>query len=238
MELESSEAQRNELKNDLEDSNNKIIQMEEEMYESKQVQLDLLEQLNELNAKFDEYVQEWNEDKFQQLLEQSSTDYQKKLQYAQQKIAELHNIVGSLEHTQVIYIAHKTDKIDQCLANFINRFPERNRMQIMFLRESEGVYQFGQKRIYVKVEKGDKILVRVGGGYMGIEEFINQYTPEEVEKVQRKDVFAKFQNKMKVQYISANQSIAARETSPIRSPQRVRGPSPDYSSAARKHGWQ
>jgi len=49
-------------------------------------------------------------------------------------------------------------------------------MKIMFLRESEGVYRFGQKRIYVKVEKGDKILVRVGGGFMHIEDFIIQYT--------------------------------------------------------------
>ena len=46
----------------------------------------------------------------------------------------------------------------------------------MFLRESEGVYQFGQKRIYIKIEKGEKILVRVGGGYLGIEEFIRTYT--------------------------------------------------------------
>ena len=46
-------------------------------------------------------------------------------------------------------------------------------MQIMFLRESEGVYQFGQRRIYVKIEKGDKIFVRVGGGYMSIDQFIH-----------------------------------------------------------------
>ena len=65
-------------------------------------------------------------------------------------------------------------------------------MTIMFLRESEGVYQFGQKRVYVKVERGETILVRVGGGFMGIEEFIKQYTPEEVDKIQRKDVFSNF----------------------------------------------
>ena len=58
----------------------------------------------------------------------------------------------------------------------------------MFLRESEGVYQFGQKRIYIKIEKGDRILVRVGGGFMTIEEFIKLYTQEEVEKINRKHV--------------------------------------------------
>mmetsp|Transcript_12789 Transcript_12789/g.19799 ORF Transcript_12789/g.19799 Transcript_12789/m.19799 type:complete len:86 (+) Transcript_12789:370-627(+) len=79
----------------------------------------------------------------------------------------------ALEHGQAIYIAHKNDRIDRTLANFINRYPERKKMKIMFLRESEGVYQFGQKRIYIKVEKGDKMFVRVGGGYMSIEQFIN-----------------------------------------------------------------
>jgi hypothetical protein len=69
-------------------------------------------------------------------------------------------------------------------------------MNIAFVRESEGVYQFGQKRVYIKVEKGDKILVRVGGGFMSIEEFIWQYSPEETEKIQRHDVMAKFSNKI------------------------------------------
>jgi len=45
-------------------------------------------------------------------------------------------------------------------------------MNIAFLRESEGVYQFGQKRVFIKIEKGNTILVRVGGGYMNIEDFI------------------------------------------------------------------
>ena len=71
-------------------------------------------------------------------------------------------------------------------------------MGIMFIRESEGVYKFGQKRIYVKVEKGDKIFVRVGGGFMSIEEFIYQYTPEETDKIMRRDVTSRFSNKIAV----------------------------------------
>jgi len=42
----------------------------------------------------------------------------------------------------------------------------------MFMRESEGVYEFGSKRVMVKVEK-DKIRVRVGGGFLSIDEFLD-----------------------------------------------------------------
>ena len=51
----------------------------------------------------------------QELLEMEKRyeqEFRHKLQYAQEKIAELHDICGKLEHTQVIYIAHKNDKID------------------------------------------------------------------------------------------------------------------------------
>lgn len=75
-------------------------------------------------------------------------------------------------------------------------------MNIMFLRESEGVYQFGQKRVQVKVEKGNQILCRVGGGYMHIDEFIKKYTETEVEKVERRSTLDKFQNKMTIQNIA------------------------------------
>lgn len=155
-------------------------------------------------------------------LEQS---FHRRLSFAQSKIAELSDIVGRLEHTQVVYIAHKNDTIDLKLANWINKYPERNTMNIMFLRESEGVYRFGQKRIYLKIEQGNKILVRVGGGFMGIEEFIHQYTPEEVERVARRtDVLTRFTNKLTAQSIAVNQSNDMRETSPIRSPQVARSP--------------
>ena len=57
-------------------------------------------------------------------------------------------------------------------------------MKIMFTRESEGVYQFGSKRVAVKVEQ-NKIIIRVGGGYMSIDEFLDQYSPTEIEKIGR-----------------------------------------------------
>ena len=97
-------------------------------------------------------------------------------------------------------------------------FPEREKLKIMFLRETEGVYKFGTKRIHIKIEKGDNIFCRVGGGYMHIDNFIDQYTQGEVDKIERKDVMGKFTRKLAVQSISANVAQDARESSPIKSP--------------------
>ena len=38
----------------------------------------------------------------------------------------------------------------------------------------------------IKVDK-DMINIRVGGGYLAIDEFLDQYTPVELEKMERKD---------------------------------------------------
>jgi len=50
-----------------------------------------------------------------------------------------------------VYIPVKEDAVDLKLAEFINNYPERINLKIMFKRESEGVYQFGTKRVGVKV---------------------------------------------------------------------------------------
>ena len=42
----------------------------------------------------------------------------------------------------------------------------------MFLRESAGVYVFGSRRVSVKVER-DKIQIKVGGGFLSIDEFLS-----------------------------------------------------------------
>lgn len=83
----------------------------------------------------------------------------------------------------------------------------------MFMRESDGVYQFGTKKVHVRVDK-DKINVRVGGGYLSIDEFLDQYTPAELEKLERKDPLKRFNEKVAVQKVIAGK--AARESSPVR----------------------
>ena len=92
------------------------------------------------------------------------------------EIQTLHTYIADLKARIAIYIPLKTDAVDTKLAEYINNYPERQKLKIMFMRESEGVYQFGSKRIMVKVERG-KIQIKVGGGYLSIDEFLDQYTP-------------------------------------------------------------
>ena len=51
-----------------------------------------------------------------------------------------------------MYIPVKDDEIDLRLAEYINNYPDRSRLRIMFLRESEGVYKFGKRRVYIKLD--------------------------------------------------------------------------------------
>jgi hypothetical protein len=52
----------------------------------------------------------------------------------------LKNYVIDLKQRIAVYIPIKDDPVDKKLAEFINNYPERSKLKIMFMRESEGVY--------------------------------------------------------------------------------------------------
>ena len=66
----------------------------------------------------------------------------------------LKNYVIDLKSKVAIYVPAKGDEVDMKLADFINNYPDRQKLKIMFLRESEGVYSFGSKKILIKVKNG------------------------------------------------------------------------------------
>jgi len=95
----------------------KTITMEQEIFEMETTQLDLVNQLKDMELAN---------------------------QLAEEKIAQLIKANEDLEKGQAIYIGHKHDRVDQALGQYLNSYPEHTKnLKIMFLRESEGVYQFG-----------------------------------------------------------------------------------------------
>ena len=109
----------------------------------------------------------------------------------------------------------KSDAVDNKLADYINNYPDKSKLKIMFMRESEGVYQFGSRRVMVKVDRG-KISIKVGGGFLSIDEFLEQYTPTELAGLNRQDPLMRFSEKVAVQKTIGDK--IGMETSPVRRP--------------------
>ena len=91
----------------------------------------------------------------------------------------------------------------------------------MFMRETEGVYQFGTKRVWVRCVR-DKIEIKVGGGYLSLDEFLDQYTPVELERLERKDPMRKITDRIAVQKtIQGRNCDSPMQASPTASPKRT-----------------
>lgn len=56
------------------------------------------------------------------------------------EIETLRNYIIDLKSRIAVYIPVKGDVIDKRIAEYINNYPDRSKLKIMFMRESEGVY--------------------------------------------------------------------------------------------------
>ena len=93
------------------------------------------------------------------------------------------------------------------------------------------MYEFGSKRVLVRVERG-KIQIKVGGGYLSIDEFLHQYTPEELAKLQRRDPFRRLTDQIAVQKTISNRLGV--EESPVHGPPSPLRPSSPVRSPTKK----
>ena len=84
---------------------------------------------------------------------------------------------GKTSRVKKNHRAVKNDAIDKALAMALNSRPE---MAVKFKRESCGVYNFGTKRVSVRLDLKDRLSVRVGGGSITLEQFLDTYTQSEL----------------------------------------------------------
>ena len=79
------------------------------------------------------------------------------------------------------YQPDPADPTDMALGAYL----AANLVPVPFVKEELGVYRFGTKRVFLRLEQGN-IIIRVGGGYMHLDEFVDIYTPLEMEKLREK----------------------------------------------------
>lgn len=86
---------------------------------------------------------------------------------------------------RVKYVPVKGDKTDERMAIYMNNFD----LDVPMIRQGEGNYIFGSRKIFAKI-MNEKLVIRVGGGFMLIEEFLPTYGQQELDKINQKDARA------------------------------------------------
>lgn len=95
-----------------------------------------------------------------------------------EKDAELADLEDQLDSSgKQVYAAAKGDAVDEFLAKYVNLM----QCKVPIKRLGNGFYMFGTRKIFAKIMNG-KLVIRVGGGYMTIEEFIATYADQEINR--------------------------------------------------------
>ena len=159
-------------------------------------------------------------------------------------VKELDDEIAALEHSlgqatiqpkpvQKVrtYKVAKGDEVDEMLAQYINAM----RIELPISRLGGGQYMFGSKKIYAKV-MNNKLVVRVGGGYMDMNEFIQTYAESERLKLQHMDPaeVERLHQSNQDKRIIETQPLSTRARSP-KVPNPVKSPR-NSSNSARKLG--
>ena len=148
------------MKRDLENAGDYLLEIEQKCNKANKTALELLNQLKEADAELEE---------------------------AKLEIQTLGGKVKQLQSMQESYVGVKGDEVDLALADFLNNFYDKGKLQVMFIRLQPGIYSFGSKKVCIKVDNG-KINIRVGGGYLRINEFIDKYTTIELQNSIKKGI--------------------------------------------------
>ena len=81
----------------------------------------------------------------------ASLDLLKQIRLDEEEITHLKAYILELKARVAIYLPVRDDPIDMKVAEYINNYPDRLKLKVMFMRETAGVYAFGTKRINVEV---------------------------------------------------------------------------------------
>jgi len=95
------------------------------------------------------------------------------------EIEILREMIAEMQKARPVYVPVKDDPVDAAIAEYMNT--REQPLEVPFVREDEGLYLFGSKKVFIKIENG-KIIIRIGGGFMQIDEFVDAYTVIELEK--------------------------------------------------------
>jgi chromosome segregation ATPase len=152
----------------VEDQKRRIEQLRRDIDELKQ----LIEEKKRIIAQLEADIHTANEEI--ERLKNEIAELQAQADDLERRIRELEALGGTPK--DLTYKAVRGDEVDELLAQYIQNCP------VPVKRLGGGFYLFGTRKIYAKIMNG-KIVIRVGGGYMVVQEFIESYAEAELAKI-------------------------------------------------------
>ena len=148
-----------------------IMELQEILKEKKAEYKELKREIRELEAQCDELevILKQKEDELE-TLEDVLRDKNMIISGLENTLGEKAPVIGeerALKQKTNMYKAVQGDIVDELLAKYINEME----ITVPIRRLEFGYYLFGTKKIYAKV-LNNKLVVRVGGGYMSFTEFV------------------------------------------------------------------
>lgn len=103
-----------------------------------------------------------------------------------EEVSTLKAFANDIKARLAVYIPNKTDQIDVKLGQYLNNYPDKRKLKFTFCRQAQGKYVFGSRLVVVKVD-GSSIHVQTENRSIPIGEFIDEFTPKELKKVELRD---------------------------------------------------
>ncbi|CAI2359822.1 unnamed protein product [Moneuplotes crassus] len=173
------------LRKEIEQKSKLVGDLEYEVEQRRNLIIDLREEIAEKNLIIDELEQPRDEIDTIEMLIKEKDDIIRELeaQIRNRSIRTKSTIKETIrvESSSSGFTPDSGDNVDVMLHDYIQGAEH----SIPFKKLGGGHYMFGTKKIYAKIMNGN-LVVKVGGGFMSIEEFIEAYGESELEKVKNR----------------------------------------------------
>lgn len=172
------------LKKELEQKGKLVGDLEYEIEQRRNLIMDLREEIAEKNLIIDQLEQPRDELETIEMLIREKDDIIRDLE--QQIRQKGKRGKATIRETVQVESASrfspdKGNDVDELLAEYL----QENTCPVPIKKLSNGYYLFGTRKIYAKILNGN-LVIRVGGGYMSIEEFIESYGQSELDRIEAK----------------------------------------------------
>ena len=147
----------------------RIEQIEQELAQAREEYNGTIEELKQRDYDIAALEQELN-DLYEQKKREASEEERLRLEEEER--------LRRLPKPKMKYIPFKGDKVDEKMAVYMNNFD----MDVTMQRLGDGQYMFGSRKVFAKI-MNDKLVIRVGGGFMLIDEFLPTYGQQELDKM-------------------------------------------------------